>query len=242
MNIKHISKFQKSISFLLLLSILFVFSCSNENSVTNSTNQNDLNKPYEIFDNNSTKPINTGLQGYGAFLEKIFKGWLTTNLGSSISDLDPEGEAHSALDALCFLAYIASNNPKISDGNSSSGTAELYKLRDNYLSNSEKGVSYIYSYYLLSGYGMENNLVMKYPLEHLAIMESGILVSKELQQGNTNKILIKKSTYDDLKKISKIYRESENYKDIEPVLDYLDADLENYYKKPKAEIAADFGF
>lgn len=82
---------------------------------------------------------------------------------------------------------------------------------------------------------------MRHSFEHLSLMNTGIDVARNLQhETNNNKILINKSTYDDLKDIVKIYRDSENHKDIDVVLDYLETDLEKYYNKTKVDIAADF--
>lgn len=111
----------------------------------------------------------------------------------------------------------------------------------NFLTKSKKGKDYIASYYMLSKYGIDNHLVLNHSLEHLSLMNSGMKIWYELQYGtNNNKILINKSTYDDLKNIFKIYSDSENHKEIDVVLDHLETDLEKYYNKTKAEIAADF--
>jgi hypothetical protein len=129
------------------------------------------------------------------------------------------------IDLKCDKCHIDINN---TDGN-------------NFITKSEKGKDYIASYYALSEYGINNHIVSKHSLEHLSLMNSGIKIWYELQYGNNdNKIIINKSTYDDLKNIFKIYSDSENHKEIDVVLDYLKTDLEKYYNKTKAEIATDF--
>ncbi len=111
----------------------------------------------------------------------------------------------------------------------------------NFIATSKKGKDYIASYHVLSKYGIDNHLVSNHSLEHLSLMNSGIKIWYELQYGNNDtKIMINKSTYDDLKNIFKIYGDSENHKEIDTVLDYLKTDLEKYYNKTKAEIAIDF--
>jgi hypothetical protein len=70
-----------------------------------------------------------------------------------------------------------------------------------------------------------------------------INIASNVQYGNENNYIpIGNSNYNSLQKILDIYRNSEDNENIKPVIDYLEADLEKYYNKPKAEIAADFGF
>ena len=101
-----------------------------------------------------------------------------------------------------FLGWI---NSTLNSPNCNIENQQGYDFRDKYLIKSEKGELYTACYYLLSHYAIENNLLMKYPLEHISIMETGIEVSKELQHGtNNNRILINKSTYKNLNELSKI--------------------------------------
>jgi len=116
-----------------------------------------------------------------------------------------------------------------------------YDFRDNYLSKSDKGNKYTKFYYELSKYGIENNLVNKYYKEHFELLKINAEIASDLQYGsNINQILLNKKTSDDLKYILRVYRDSPNYKEIEPILDYLEADLDKYSNKPKYEIAKDF--
>jgi len=116
-----------------------------------------------------------------------------------------------------------------------------YDFRDNFLGNSKKGIVYRNMYYELSKYGIENNLVNKYYKEHYDLLKNGIEIAYALQHGsNTNSIMINKSTRDDLKDMLGLYSNSPNHREIEPVLDYLEKDLEKYSNKPKSEIVRDF--
>lgn len=168
-----------------------------------------------------------------------------TNLSkpSDINSPDSDDQEVDDYDKCVFLA-VALNPGVLIFLNVSEPPSNLsipYDFRDNFLKNSEKGSDYIKYYYELSKYGIENNLVLNHPLEHISLINTGIAFSYDLQHGiNDNKILINRSTYDDLKDIVKIYRESENHADIDIVLDYLGTDLKKYYNKTKAEIAANF--
>ena len=227
MIIKQINNFQKFLSILLIFSTFLVFSCSTNDSITGDNKISRLEKPSEIEDFFSPKPpINEWTLSYPNLAKLLL-----------LIDTAEKGE-------LCvFFIYGKVFTPpeNIEGDEESLSLSELYNFRDNYLLNSQKGQLYTASYYILSEYGIENNLVMKYSMEHLSLMNTGIAVSRELQHGtNDSKILINKSTYDDLKNIVKIYRDSENHTDIEPILNYLETDLEKYYNKTKAEIAVDF--
>jgi hypothetical protein len=120
-------------------------------------------------------------------------------------------------------------------------TKPSYSFRDNYLSKTVKGKKYTKYYYELSKYGIKNNLVNKYPKEHLGLLIISIDIVQNLQHGsNNNRILINEQISDALKDMLKVYRNSPNHEEIEPVLEYLEADLEKYRNKPKHEIALDF--
>ena len=205
----------------LALSLL-IFSCTSDNAITKSTDLDNMAKPQNISNFNTPYSDSTSFEAFINSIPYIFR---------------PQTESQ---ENVCFIFYLFATK---TGTNNQTQLSKGYNFRDEFLSKSGKGNSYIVSYYILSKYGISNNLVMKYSLEHLALMNLGLELSFEFQHGtNDNKILINKSTYDDLKSISKIYRQSENHQDIEPVLDYLEADLEKYYNRPKAEIAADFGF
>jgi len=236
MNLIQISNIQKPVSIILLFSILFVFSCSNENAITNS---NSLNKTNALADINSYDHENKGNDATANLLNAFERIWGKVEPIFEKSDINSQ--------YVCFISfyvgYLLAGKPGWNPP--SDFTTPLYDFRDQYLSKSEKGELYTKSYYLLSIYGIQNNLIMDYPLEHLSIMETGIEISKELQNGtNDNKILIDRAKYDDFKNLIRLYKNTENILDIDiaPVLGYLETDLEKYYNKPKAEIAADFGY
>jgi len=222
---------------IIILSLLTV-SCSTDNSVTGNSDQTNLSKPSDIIDYFSE---DDGLIGYDQWIKSLYDHWMGRYLEDNLSRLAPN--ASSAADAACFLVWIVSNPFAFGKINNFDDLSNVYDFRDNYLLKSEKGQNYIFSYYIISKYGIDNNLIMKHSMEHLSLMNAGIAVSSELQQGtNDNQILITRSTYDDLKDIMKIYRNSEYHQEIDPILDYLETDLEKYYSKTKADIAADFEF
>lgn len=217
----------KSIYPAIILSIL-ISSCSTKNSITDSNKTDDLAKPYEFEDIFSKKPP--------------WNVWVPSfsNFAKLVALINTAEKAN-------FCAFFVFGVPfDLAPAVINDNDDDLYKIydfRDNYLLQSQKGKYYTAFYYLLSEYGIENNLMMKYPLEHIEILETGVEVSRKLQHGvSTNKILINHPAYTNLKNITKIYRNSENHADIDPILDYLEADLENYYNKTKSEIAVDFGF
>lgn len=209
---------------IIILSLL-TFSCSKDSSITGNSDQTNLSKSSGIGNINNPNDWDDDYEEHLRFL----------------------GFGHDGSDSGCLLANILASKVGSAYGvdyddlSKYSQTQAGYNFRDKFLVNSKKGNNYIASYYILSEYGIENNLVMKHSFEHLSLMNTGIEVSRELQHGtNANKILINRSTYNDLNDIVKIYRDSENHLDIDVVLDYLETDLENYYNKTKAEIAADF--
>ena len=53
MNIKPVRSSQKSVSILLIFSIFLVFSCSSNNSITDSPNKTNLSKPADIVEINN---------------------------------------------------------------------------------------------------------------------------------------------------------------------------------------------
>ncbi|NHZ84582.1 MAG: hypothetical protein GWP19_01710 [Planctomycetia bacterium] len=212
---------------IIILSLL-TFSCSTDNSITGNTDQTNLSKPNDIGSINSTIPN----------IENYVPPWYPKKAAKLLSS---PLQLNEFWDNYCFILWLLGKDKDQKSDNNNSNIKDSYNFRDDYLHKSTKGIDYIYSYYLLSNYGIENDLVMRHSLEHLSLMNTGIEVSRELQHGtNNNKILINRSTYDDLKDIVKIYRDSENHKDIDIVLDYLETDLEKYYNKTKAGIAADF--
>ena len=212
---------------IILLAIFFtITTCTTDNSITGNSNQS-LGKTTGIVD------ISSPADGSG-FIEEDPRYWsnfIYHNYGGYAGCF--VAIINSLLDK-SFLDGLETYNPQHSINSS-------YDFRDNYLSKSEKGEVYTACYYILSNYSIKNNLVNKYYKEHYELLKNSIEIAYDLQHGNNNNsILINKSTSDDLKDILKVYRNSPNHKDIESVLQYLEADLEKYYNKPKYEIAADF--
>ena len=232
------SLFRTTVLFKLFYPILFLslltLSCSTDNSITGGSDQTNLSKPSDIEDYFSGDDD----EGY------IFESGLVIPFIFNDCVLLVELFAPYILESAGITPYNPNNNntTKIID-NRDELIAKSYDFRDNYLSNSDKGQKYTEYYTDLSKYSISNNIIGEYYMEHILITPILINIARDMQYGtNQNQILINKSTYDDLKNIVKIYRDSENHTDIDVVLDYLETDLEKYYNKTKVEIAVDFGF
>ena len=224
MEVLDMAIFKKNVLFKLFYPILFLslltFSCSTDNSITGDSNQTNLSKPNDITDYFSDDDE-----------------WYEIGFGFEIKKGSEADCAYEALLAQSESLPLSQIDNQQENYQKQTG----YDFRDNFLAKSKKGNNYIASYYILSKYGIENNLIMKHSMEHLSLMNTGIAVSRELQHGtNDNQILINRSTYDDLKDLVTIYRDSENHKDIDVVLDYLENDLEKYYNKTISVVVADF--
>ncbi len=216
-------RFKKSIITLVISSIFLITTCTTDNSITGNTKQT-VGKTSGISNINNPTSEDDEYDWWEAFIDLF---GVDTNM-----------------DAACFwIVYMRGENSKqpSSSFNNTVDLSKPYDFRDNFLTKSYKGKTYTDSYYILSKYGIENNLVNKYYKEHYELLKSSMEIAYDLQYGNsTDRILINKNIVNDLKEILKVYRNSPNHKEIEPVLDYLEADLEKYYNKPKYEIAADF--
>ena len=194
--------------------MLLTYSCSNnENSITQS-DEKYLAKTSEVFSHDTTKKNLPYTKG-GCMLIAIteFEEMLG-NYVEPIPGMDPSTNENHIIVARRF---------------------------ENYLSTSPKGNKYINYYYAISKYGIKNNLVNNYYKEHYELMAKSREIAYDLQHGNNNyRILIDKSVYNDFKEMLELYRTHPNHTEIDPVLDYLEADLEKYYNKPKNTIARDF--
>jgi hypothetical protein len=217
------TKFKNSITIILLFSFFLISTCTNDNSVTGSYDQS-LGKTTGVADKNGiasgNKDKHSGITE--AMSNCLFSLWLMPELDMVfISVLD---------------LWFPTNPPDYSNNISIPND-----FKDKFLSKSKKGIEYTEHYYKLSKYGIENNLVNQYYKEHVKLLYNSIGAAYELQYGSkADQILISKVAYDDLKDMLKVYRNSMNHKEIEPVLDYLEMDLDKYYNKPKYAIAADF--
>ncbi len=187
-----------------------IFSCTSDNSITGSVD-NPIGKTTSIYDINTPKPDKLDP------IDKCFYYFVFFN--PVVALLYGFGELVESPDLL----------------------SKPYDFRDNYLEKSNKGLEYKTIYYELSRYGIENNLVNKYYKEHIELLQKSTEIAYGLQYGSNNdQILVNKSVYDDLNDILKLYRNSLNHREIDPILNYLETDLEKYYNKPKYKIAADF--
>jgi hypothetical protein len=215
----------------LLFSFFLISTCTKDSSITGNSDQ-ALGKTTGVEDNNDIAGGDKegGDKEWERLAQKAFVKFLAGSFTwNDIMDYSFES----------CLNYILDDEN--GDDDHHEHQDKSYNFRDNYLKYSDKGVEYIACYYILGKYGIENNLLNKYYKEHSELLKNSIDIAYDLQYGsNTNQILINKKTSDDLKEMLKVYRNSTNHREIEPVLNYLEADLEKYYDKPKFEIAADF--
>jgi len=181
--------------------------------------------------------------------DKSITGNSDQSLGKTIGIIDINSSTHDDDESpddfdKCLYTAVDINPGVVIFLNTSEPSDNLsvpYDFRDNFLDNSKKGIVYHDIYYKLSKYGIKNNLVNKYYKEHFELLKTSTVIAHALQYGrNADQILVNKKFSDDLTDLLKIYRSSINHKEIEPILNYLEADLEKYYNKPKYEIAADF--
>ena len=231
------TKLKNPIAIILLISFFLISTCTNDNSITGNSNQS-IGKVTNVMDINSTATNDfekwfTDLSYYYHMPPEIFAYFLSSS---------------GLTDVMCFFVYLIGMTPEDigtflpqPNSNLNADESKLYNFRNNFLTKSTKGNEYIAAYYMLGRYGIENNLVNKYYIEHIELLKSSIEISNYLQHGSdNNRILINKSTRDSLIDLLKVYRNTSNHREIEPILNYLEADLEKYYNKPKYEIATDF--
>lgn len=220
------TKFNIPFIFAIIISFLLFSTCTPDNSITGNSDQ-ALAKPSDLLDINSDGDDNLGDAESDPrwWYEQIFN-----NYGGY---------------AGCFVAIINSlldKNPL--DGlthNPQSSINSSYDFRDNYLSKSDKGKAYTACYYILSDYGIKNNLIGKYYKEHYELLKSSVDIAHDLQYGSINdQILINNNFAEKLEDMLKIYGNHKNHRDIEPVLEYLELELNKYQNKQKSEIAKDF--
>ncbi len=207
----------------LITLFLFITTCTTDNSITGNSDQS-LAKPTGVLDSNSPESDDDDLTPVDIYINRLI-GWVLTEyvhhelLQCSIDEL---GEFEDN--------YARSVN-----------TSKSYDFRDNYLSKTDKGEVYTACYYLLSTYGIKNNLIGKYYKEHYDLLKSSIVIANDLQHGNNNnQVLINNDIAEKLDEMLKVYKNHKNHKDIDPVLDLLKYDLNKYRNKPKSEIAKDF--
>jgi hypothetical protein len=210
---------------IILLAILFlIMSCTSENSI----NDNSYQTLSKITGVEETNP-------FDKYFERAIESALDILAGKN-----EEAIGKCMIMWVFGATFFPDDDEHHDDNHNDKIISKHYDFRDNYLAKSDKGIEYIACYYILSEYGIENNLVNQYYKEHYELLKNSIGIAYDLQYSNNNQILIKKETADNLKDILKVYRNSSNHREIEPILNYLEADLEKYYKKPKYEISMDF--
>jgi hypothetical protein len=206
----------------LALFLLLIFSCSTE-TPTNSNPNNNLMKPLDIYSYENTNT--TSHPSWNYFVDRVW-------------DKIPEKKKNWVYNWCSFdLFDLFSWGPSLH----SYSNANKYDFRDNYLSKSDKGNEYIVAYYFLSRYSIENNLINKYPSLHRDIFRNGLKIAFDLQYGkNANKILFDDRTIDLINEVVDLYKESENYPEIEIIVDYLESDLNEFINMPLNEIQLKF--
>lgn len=210
----------------LIIFLIFFISCTTD-STTQYSDSTDLTKPIEHMEEYDITTTD-------------FDTWM--NLWLAVFDI-PDEVLGTGVWGLCFFAWLGGFDTPPSDllPNYNSQSSDLYDFRNNYLAKSKKGTGYIVSYYSLSDYGINNNLVVKYYKEHLSLMNVGMELSKELQYGkNPNRILINNSTKQELSNLLTVYRQSENHNEIDKVLNFLEFELNQYHNKTISKIRLDF--
>lgn len=224
------TKFKKPITIVLLFSFFLISTCTTNDSITGNTDRS-LGKTTGVDKINSSAGVET-TNPFAETMEKIF---------NRLSFSNQEVAGMCMVIAVLALSPWIADNEYHDDSHNDNILSKHYDFRDNYLANSDKGEVYIACYYILGQYGIENNLVNQYYKEHYELLQNSMQIAYDLQHGsNTNRILLNKKISDDLKDMLKVYRNSLNSQEIELVLNYLEADLEKYYNKPKYEIAMDF--
>jgi len=238
------TKIKISFLFALIISFLLITTCSNDSSITGNSDKT-IAKPTELFETNNSQSdenkdctidiserilliyLDNGAEG----LIVAMINWVLINKyhkdlpGDYLDGLDPE--------------YFS--GPGGSPKYNKIVTQPLYNFRDNYLSKSNKGQEYTKYYYELSKYGIQNNLVNKYPLEHIELLLISTAIAQDLQNGASNdQVLIDNEFAEKIEDMLKVYGNHKNHRDIDPVLDYLELELNKYTNKPKSEIDKDF--
>jgi len=224
----NMNRFKYPTITILIFSFFLISTCTTDNSITGNSDQS-LGKTTGVVDINNT--AGGDKEWERLLLERAHESlvWMFDNF--SIEDFFSQ-----AVEECVYYVLGSEDEEEHNDHIDKS-----YDFRDNYLAKSDKGLDYIACYYILSKYGIENNLVNKYYKEHYELLKSSIGIAYDLQySSNNNQVLINRSTADNLKDILKVYRNSTNYREIEPILDYLEADLEKYYNKPKYAISTAF--
>ena len=218
-------KIVKSVHLVCLSTIfLFIASCSSEKSITGNSEQ-AIAKPADVLEINSPSSDDENLTPVDIYINRLI-GWIALQYSNS-------NRMNEHKQTLCYI-YEGDTQP-------TEGLQKSYDFRDNYLSKSKKGEVYTACYYLLSKYGIENNLVNKYYKEHHELIKSSIKIAFQVQHGSSNEqVLIKNDFAEKLDDMLKIYGNHKNHRDIEPVLEYFELELNKYQNKPKSAIAADF--
>lgn len=234
------SQMKRPLLTILLVLLFLTTSCTDNNSITGS-NSKSLTKPTESLNISSDDDdcISTDIgdwimQWYGQYGAEGLMVILINRLLTIYKDT-------GVLDGLEENGEYFRGPWNRSEKYTNYITQPLYDFRDNYLANSSKGKTYIKSYYELGKFGIKNNLINKYYLEYLELLLTSAFISQELQHGTNNDLILIDSKFaDKLREMLTIYKEHPDHREIDPVLDYLEIELNKYQNKPKSEISASF--
>ncbi|MFC1785133.1 hypothetical protein ACFL0J_05850 [Candidatus Neomarinimicrobiota bacterium] len=223
---------------ILSMIMLFILTCTQNDVITGSSENSVLAKPIDLA--NTQSPSTNDFEEWFTALSDHY------HMPPSIFTYIASSQGLTA--NMCIFAYLIGITPDnidsiIPNSNTSIRDSEskLYAFRDDFLTKSSRGKGYIAAYYIISKYGIENNLVNQYYKEHFKLLKNSTKIAYTFQHSNDdNQVLINQEINDDLKSMLRIYRKSRNHRDIDAVLDYLEADLTKYTNRPKIEIVADF--
>ncbi len=157
----------------IIIAVLFNFSCTDNNNLTGNVSNPDLMKPYDEEDFTSDNP--NPFEGY-ASMESFWNAMVRI-----VGLLPPQ--------QLNLCAWFATGLIPQPSTNIISQNIEIdksYDFRDNFLLKSEKGTVYVACYYLLSQYGIQNQLISKHLNQHINFLLKTNELAFQLQHNNDN--------------------------------------------------------
>jgi hypothetical protein len=121
------------------------------------------------------------------------------------------------------------------------GNNEMYLFRDSFLSKTEKGIDYIYYYYDLSEYAIQNNLLTAQTFRQwYQLLKYGLQICNTIQNGQNTDTVITSEIYNFCKNQTLITTQSINYNQVSLTFQVLNTDLENLKGKTKSQFISYF--
>lgn len=122
------------------------------------------------------------------------------------------------------------------------GLDKLYELRDNILSQSERGQNYIDYYYTLSGYCINNGLMDECAdlAEHYMLFRYGVEVSINILNADFNGVLLNDEIYNEGNRLLSLYKNTNPNQEILNILNTLESDLNTLHNKSADEVRSFF--